>query len=242
MSMPDDLPPIVPKAPRDAIVDALLELCAERRWEEISISDVAERAGVTLSQFRDCFPSKGAVLAAFSRRIDKMVLDGMDDALAAEPAKERLADVLMRRLDAMSPWREGLKGVTEWARRDPLGAAALNRMVVNSMRFMLEAARIDSEGPLGAIKLQGLTLAWARVLQVWFEDRDEGLGRTMAALDRELTRGGRLVGYAQDIHHLTAPLRAFAGALCRARGDFGGRVRERWADRGEQGEEEPIAG
>ena len=245
MSMNPDLPPaasLPPKAPRDAIVDALLSLCAERRWEEISISEVAERAGVSLSKFRECFPSKGAVLGAFSRRIDTIVLDGGDDAMMGEPAKERLADVLMRRLDSMAPYREGLRGVSEWARRDPLGAAALNRMVINSMRFMLEAAHIESEGALGAVKLQGLTLAWARILNVWFDDADEGLGQTMAVLDHELTRGDRLVGYAQDIHHLTAPLRAFAGALCRARGDLGGRVRERWTDRGESGGEEPIAG
>ena len=33
------------------------------------------------------------------------------------------------------------------------------------MRFMLEAAGIEAEGASGAIKLQGLALAWARVLR-----------------------------------------------------------------------------
>lgn len=239
MSAPESA---TPKSARDSIVDALMELAAERRWEEISISDVAGRAGASLSQFRDAFPSKGAVLGAFSRRIDRIVLDATDDSLVDEPAKERLADVLMRRLDAMTPYREGLKSIAEWARRDPLAAASLNRMAINSMRFMLEAAGIDTEGPVGALKLQGLVIAWARVLNVWFDDVDEGQGATMAALDRELTRGGRLVGYAQDLHHLTAPLRSLAGALCRARSDLTARRRERWSDRSETGEEEPVAG
>ena len=242
MPVIDKLPPIQPKPPRDAIVDALMELAAERRWEEFSITDVAERAGVTLSQFRDCFPSKGAVLGAFSRRIDRIVLDGGDDTLMAEPAKERLADVLMRRLDAMRPWREGLKGVAEWARRDPGAAVALNRTVINSMRFMLEAARIDCEGPVGALKLQGLTLAWGRILDVWFDDPGEDMGRTLAELDRQLSRGEKLVGYTQDVFRLTAPLRLFAGAMMRPRRNLRERMRERWANRGERGEEEPIAG
>jgi AcrR family transcriptional regulator len=226
-----------PKAPRDAIIDALLALAAERRWEDISISDVAERAGVSLARFRDAFPSKGAALAGFSRRIDTIVLDETDDSLIDEPAKERLADILMRRLDAMAPYREGLKGVAEWARRDPLAAAALNRSLVNSMRFMLEAARIDTEGPVGALKTQGLALGWASVLTTWFDDDDPDSARTIAALDRTLERGGRLVGYAQDAHQLTAPFRALAAAVFQARGGLGSRMRDRWASRGEPKEE-----
>src|SRR5664280_2458889 len=49
----------------------------------------------------------------------------------------------------------GVEGVYDWTRRDPVAAAAINRLTVNSMRFMLEAAAIDTEGPVGAIKLQG---------------------------------------------------------------------------------------
>jgi AcrR family transcriptional regulator len=228
------------KSSRDAIVDALLELAAERRWEDISISDVAMRAGVSLARFRENFPSKGAVLAGFSRRIDAIVLEGTDDSLIGEPAKEQLADVLMRRLDALAPYKAGLKGVAEWARRDPLAAAALNRGMVNSMRFMLEAAHIDTEGPLGAFKTQGLALAWAGLLNTWFDDPDPEFARTIAELDRVLERGGRIVGYAQDAQQLTAPLRAFASALMQTRGGMRSRMRETWRPRGAATEEAPA--
>ena len=180
-------------APRDRVIDALMALAAERPFEDISISDIARRADVSLSQFRDCFPSKGAVLAGFSKRIDTIVLDGSTDDLVGEPAKERLFDVLMRRLDAMRPYKAGLESVLAWARREPVEAAALNRVAINSMRFMLEAASVDSNGALGAVKLQGLVLAFARVVETWLRDEDQGLAATMAALDRELTRGGQIV-------------------------------------------------
>jgi len=202
-----------PKDKRAAIVDALMTLAAERRWEEISISDVATDAGVTLSDFRDAFPSKGAVLGAYSRMIDKQVLDGTTNDLMAEPAKERLFDVLMRRLDAMAPRREALRAIVEWAKRDPVSAAALNQVALNSMRFMLEAADISSEGAVGAVKLQGLVLAWMRILDVWFDDDDPAYARTMAALDRELTRGETLVARVEDVNRLAAPLRTLARAL-----------------------------
>jgi AcrR family transcriptional regulator len=202
-----------PKDKRAAIVDALMTLAAERRWEEISISDVAAEAGVTLSDFRDAFPSKGAVLGAYSRMIDKQVLDGATNDLMAEPAKERLFDVLMRRLDAMAPRREALRAIVEWAKRDPVSAAALNQVALNSMRFMLEAADISSEGAVGAVKLQGLVIAWMRVLDVWFDDDDPAYARTMAALDRELTRGETLVARVEDVNRLAAPLRTLARAV-----------------------------
>ncbi len=202
-----------PKDPRNAIIDALLELAGERNWDDITISDVAARANVSLSTFREIFPSKGAVLAGFSRRIDRIVLDAAGDGLAGEPVKERLFDVLMRRLDALAPYKPGLEAISDWTRRDPLAAAAVNGVVVNSMRFMLEAAGIESEGPVGAFKLQGLAFAWMRVLRVWFRDDDPGLSSTMAALDRELTRGGDFVARAEDLNRLVSPLFSLARSL-----------------------------
>lgn len=199
--------------PKDAIVDALLDLAGERHWEDIPLADVAARANVSLSTFRDLFPSKGAVLAAFLRRIDKIVLDDTKSELADAPAKDRLFDVLRRRLDALAPYKVGLEGISEWAARDPFAAAALNRLMLNSMRFMLEAAGIDSEGPVGALKLQGLVIAWRRVLHTWFSDDDPDLAATLAALDRELTRGSRFVARAEDLNRLTSPLFSIARAL-----------------------------
>lgn len=201
------------KEPKASIIEALMELAGERNWEDITISDVAARANVPLSTFRECFPSKGAILAAFSRNIDKIVLDGTSDDLIGEPAKDRLFDVLMRRLDALAPYKLGLEGIYEWTRRDPMAAAAMNGVAINSMRFMLEAAGIDSEGPVGAIKLQGLALAWWRILEAWFHDDDPGLASTMSALDRELSRGSRYVARAEDLNRLASPLFSLARSL-----------------------------
>lgn len=224
---------------RARIVDAMMALAAERPWEEITISDVARHAGITLAEFREHFISKGAVLGAFSRRIDKIVLEGTGDDLGEESAKDRLFDVLMRRLDAMTPYKAAIEGVLEWTGREPLAAAALNQQVINSMRFMLEAAGIGSEGPVGMLKLQGLVFAWRRILKRWLHDDDPGLAPTMAALDRELVRGGRIVARANDVHRLTSPLRSLARALCRRRSRHFEKVRSRW--RGDDREPDDAA-
>ena len=111
---------------RGKIVDALMELASEQRFEEISIRDICKAADVSLADFRDLFPSKGAVLAGFSRRIDHAVLAQSSEELADESPRERLFDILMRRLEAMAPYREGLREVTAWLRRSPSAALAMN--------------------------------------------------------------------------------------------------------------------
>lgn len=207
-----------PPDARGKIVDALMELAGERRFEEISIRDICAAAGVSLADFRDAFPSKGAVLAGFSRRIDRAVLEQDRSEIADESPRERLFDILMRRLEAMAPYREGLREATAWIRRDAAAALAMNQVVVASMRFMLEAAEIDvDDGAAGAIKLQGLALAWARIVGVWLDDDDPGLSKTMAELDRELTRGERAVAGIDRLNDFASPFRALARAAFDAR-------------------------
>ena len=221
--------------PRSRIIDALLALAAEERFEEITISAICVKAGVSLADFRDAFPSKGAVLGGFSKRIDRIVLEAQTEEMATEEPKERLFDVLMRRLDAMGPYREGLREVTQWLRREPLAALAVNQVVINSMRFMLEAAGIESEGGAGALKLQGLALAWSRVIEVWLDDEEPELSKTMAALDRELTRGERIVARVDSLERFAGPLKA----LTRAAFDTRRRAAESFRHRTRRRDPEP---
>ena len=75
--------------PRAKIVDALMALAAKRPFEEIAIRDICAAADVSLADFRDVFPSKGAVLAGLARRIDRAVLSQGDNELSREAARER---------------------------------------------------------------------------------------------------------------------------------------------------------
>src|SRR5687768_13367663 len=87
---------------RDAVIEATMRLAADRPWNDIELTDIATEAGIGLADLRDLFPSKGAILGAFSRKVDRQVLEGQSDDLAGEPARERIFDVMMRRLDAMA--------------------------------------------------------------------------------------------------------------------------------------------
>jgi AcrR family transcriptional regulator len=214
-----------PAGGREAVVDALMRLAARRDFDEITISDIAREAGIGLADFRDLFPSKGAVIGAFSRRIDKEVLTGLTDEFHAEPARDRLRAVLVRRLEALEPYREAILAIADWAVKEPLSAAALNRETVNSMRFMLEAADIDSEGAVGALKLQGLALAWKRVIDAWRKDRPGENFHALTALDNALDSGEKWIDRAEDLARTTEPLRRLATRLFESFRGGGGRAR-----------------
>jgi AcrR family transcriptional regulator len=202
---------------RKAIVDALMDLASKRPWNEIEIGDIAQAANVSLAEFRDFFPSKGAVLGALSRQIDHQVLEGTTEDLAGEPARERVFDVMMRRFDALGPYKEALRRISQDLQYDLGSLAALNQVALNSQRFMLAAAGISTEGPLGNLKLQGAVLVYANTMRTWLEDDDPALARTMARLDRELRRGERILEQAEDVRRLTAPLRAVGRAFMGSR-------------------------
>jgi AcrR family transcriptional regulator len=184
---------------RDKAVDALLALLSEHSFEEIGLAEVAGRAGIKLSQLRAEFGSTLAILGAHIKDIDRVVLAGGDADMADEPARERLFDVLMRRLEALAPYKEATRSLMRSARRNLGLALALNAMAVRSQAWMLEAAGIGAHGPKGALRAQGAALMFARVLTVWFDDDEPGLDRTMAALGRGLASAERWAGFLDDL-------------------------------------------
>jgi len=114
------------KTNREKIIDALMELLAEERIEDIGFGAIARRAGLTLADCRAEFRSVLAVLAAYTKEVDRQVLAGGDTDTAEEPPRERLFDVLMRRLEALAPHKAALRSLARSAARDPALAVALN--------------------------------------------------------------------------------------------------------------------
>jgi AcrR family transcriptional regulator len=212
-----------PADPRRLVVGALFKLAAERPWDEIELGDIATEAGISLAALRNLFPSKLAILGGLTKIVDEAV-------------RERMFDLVMRRLDALTPYKEGLRRVMPILRRDPLTLAALNRASVNSWRYMLASAGIPTEDRLGHVRVQGAVLLMARVAETWLDDDEPELARTMARLDRELKTASWVLSRAEDLHRLTAPLRGLARALCGVRTRV--RRRERGADRRDESGED----
>ncbi len=183
------------------IIDAAMELAAERGWHDLSLSEIAAAAKVPLSRLYPVFPSKQAILNGLSRRVDAAVLADTEEADTegakaerakaegeenGESARDRLFEVLMRRFDALQPYKPGLGNVIYDQGRDPLAALCGLPRLLGAMALMLEAAGISSNVLTGAVRAKGLAAIYLTTIRVWLRDDSPDLAKTMAALDRRL--------------------------------------------------------
>jgi AcrR family transcriptional regulator len=190
------------KPERERIVAAFMTLLADKPIERIGFAEIARATGVSLSELRGHFGSALAIVAAHVKEIDRAVLAGTDDDMAEEPPRERLFDVLMRRLEVLAPHKAAVRSLVRSATRNPGLAFALNGLSVRSQQWMMTAADIDAAGPRGMVRAQGLAVLFATVLRTWANDDDPGLARTMATLDRALARGQRLSGFLDGLSRI----------------------------------------
>lgn len=176
----------------DAALDAFTKLIAEKGFADVALRDVAEAAGLGFAELYKVYPDKVSLLSAFMAKIDAEVLAATPTRSdPEETARDRLFDVMMRRYDALRPYREALAAVRRASLRDPILALAVGPAVRRSMAAMLEAASISSEGLAGALRQNGLVAIHAAVSRVYDKDETSDLSKTMAALDTRLKTAER---------------------------------------------------
>ena len=175
--------------PGQKIIDASLELAEQRGWRRLTLPEIAEAAGVSLAVLYRQFRSKQAILVAFSRKIDARLLEEIEgDVEVDEPARDRLFDVMMRRFDLLQPHRGALSRITYDQVNDPMALCGSLQQLSDSMRWMLEAARIPTAGLSGLLRIKTLVAIYLSLLPLWLRDDTADLSKTMAALDARLRR------------------------------------------------------
>ena len=176
-------------APIDRMVDAALGLAATQGWRDTTLADIAEAAGVSLGDLRRHVGGKTEILLALARRADAATLDG--GKAEGETVRDRVFELVMRRLDALGPHKAGLKAVTRDLPRDPASLLLLGCSTARSMGWLLEAAGVDPRGPLGRLRVKALGAIYLGALRTWFADEGADSGKTMAYLDKALRRAER---------------------------------------------------
>lgn len=174
-------------APR-RVAEAAMRIAAERGWRRVAPLEVARAAGMTLPAFYRRFPRRVDLLAAVSALADEAVLAEEPGGDGGDGPRDRLFDVMMRRFDALLPYRDGLAAVHRDLAREPATALAFAGTHMRSMAWMLRAAGIEAEDARGRLRAAGLSALYRRVFSVWLGDDTADLARTMAALDSGLRR------------------------------------------------------
>jgi AcrR family transcriptional regulator len=163
-----------PDEARGAGCAALLALATERPWRQITLRDVAERAGVPLAELYAAAASKEALLADLAGRQDAAALATAETP--SDDVHDRLFDATMARIEAMQPDRAALIAIARDA-----SALVVAPHFPRTARAILEAAGVEATPP----RVIAMTLVWARVAQVWRDD-EGALNRTMAEIDQRL--------------------------------------------------------
>ena len=176
------------------IVKTALALAATQGWRDTTLGDIADAAKLPIGELLAIYPSKLSIVAAYSRQIDGDMLKAIDPELASEPPRDRLFDVMMRRLDALAPNREAVRSIISASLCDPVSAVCGACVLRRSMVTMLEAASISAAGLPGIVKVKGLAAIYMSVLRVWLNDDSEDMAKTMSALDRALRRAECIIG------------------------------------------------
>jgi AcrR family transcriptional regulator len=173
--------------PDAALIEALFRVIAEHGWRGVTPGRLSAASGLTSAGIVRRFPSRLGLLRVWADVVMDQVAQGTVPGQGGTP-RDRLFDVMMRGLDALAPYRDGLTRLMREMYTDAVLFGAIAPLFQRSMERMLDAAEIDSAGLRGRLRAAGLTLVWIRAVNAWSKDESEELGPTMATLDRALER------------------------------------------------------
>ncbi len=183
------------KPDRAKIVGIALTLAAKNGWTQTSLADIAKAAKISLAALHEMFEDKADILGALGRIIDARTLENVDQSSPDLSPRDRLFDIMMERFDVLNDYRAGVTAILDSFLLDPKQAVIGLPHLCRSMTWMLEAAGIATSGIPGAFRVMGLTVVYLDVLRVWKEDISPDMGKTMAALDKDLGRAEKLASF-----------------------------------------------
>ncbi len=118
-----------------ALIFAAFRLAGQDGWSRVSAAAAARAAGLSVAEARARFPSRSSILLRFGLLADQTALQ---DAPTEGPARDRLFDLLMRRIDVLQAHRAGVKALLRALPADP--ATALLLACANQAEHALDVA------------------------------------------------------------------------------------------------------
>jgi len=178
--------------PEKRLSDAALKCLAKARWDEISLADVAKTAKLSFAQLQPLAPAKPALLGLLLKRFGAETARRYKPDADSASARERLFDVAMTWFDALKPHRKSVRNLYDGLKRDPLALLATRGEIMRAAQWLFALAGADT-GPAVPLRAMAYAAMLARAVPLWLDD-DADLSKTMAALDRGLSRATNMFG------------------------------------------------
>lgn len=174
-------------------VEAALDLGKTIDWRDITLSAIAERAGLSLKDFHGA-ADKAKISDAVEAWLDEAMSEGStsDD----ETPRTRLFDVIMMRFDRMEEHRNALVSLQEWRQTQPARLLNLLSARQATASWALACSGLDGAGDLPKpVRTTAVAWAVAQAEIAWRKEDSADMSRTMAKLDGELRKMEERAGW-----------------------------------------------
>ena len=173
---------------RERLVVAAVELFAEQGYDATTVTEIAERAGVTKSTFFRHFPDKRELLSAGQEMLSRLLAEGIAAAPPAASPLTAIASGLQRAGEAFGPMsreigpqmRAAISSSTELQEREALKRIGLS---VAMSSALVERGVAE---PVAHLAAEMGVLAFKQGYAAWVGSEEDGTGfgaYAVAALD-----------------------------------------------------------
>ncbi len=173
------------------IAAAAFRLLAKEHWSRLTLASVARAAKLPWDDMLATAPSRAALVRVMLRRAAADTAKQYRPDRTTQSGRERVFDAIMSWFETQNARKDAMRALYDGLRREPLTLLSLRRDFVASAEWLLALAEADAgaAAPARTACIGGLIV---RALPIWLSD-DVNMGKTMARVDRDLRRVGRLL-------------------------------------------------
>lgn len=178
---------------------AFLTLLPTIGWRDMSFADIVAESGLPMAAAYGAYQTKIGILRGIVRAADQATLESLtSDPLDGTP-RDRLFDLIMRRLDQHASHKPAFSALLRDLRRHPADALCLSTRIERSMAMILDLAGLSSSGLRGLLRTKALSGLYLHVFRHWLGDDSADSASTMALLDKRLDQAERLLGMIKRV-------------------------------------------
>lgn len=165
------------------------KLIEKKGWKYFSLKSLAKENKSDLESIKIFFKNKSQFLKSFSEMIDNKVLANIDkEEFNKNSIKDNLFELIMLRFENLNPYKTGLKILLSDLKKSPVELKKIMKKVLDSMDLFLEIANVKNNYLMDFIKVNIIFIIYSYVFNVWLDDQSSEMSKTMAELDKWLSK------------------------------------------------------
>ena len=178
------------KAKLNKIIKATLDLLRDHELDNITFLMISKKCTLDANDIKRYFLVIDSIIHAYFDDIDLRMIDSYSSNVTEETGKEIIFNIIMSRLDLLNENKISVKRLVKGKSNLKISFFIRSTRI---QKWILQEANIHSIGFERTINQYGLMYLYARIINVWLEDNDPMMSKTMAFLDKSLTNGEKYI-------------------------------------------------